>query len=188
MKLRIETVKLGNFYLDPALLAAAFGLLIVGYVMVSSSSLHLGADMNDPLFYPLRQLEHIALGVFLAAGLMFVPLDFWRRVGPYAFFGGLALLVLVLIPGVGVRVNGSMRWLSAGGIRIQVSELVKLLSVIFMAGYITRHADHIRASAYGLLKPLGLFVAAGVLLLLEPDFGSAVVIVTIALGMMYLAG
>jgi cell division protein FtsW len=89
---------------------------------------------------------------------------------------------------VGSKVNGSIRWLSIFGLRIQVSEVVKFISVIYVAGYINRHAEHVRTSAYGLLKPLMLFSVACVLLLLEPDFGSAVVILIIAMGMMFLGG
>jgi cell division protein FtsW len=72
--------------------------------------------------------------------------------------------------------------------RIQVSEVVKFFSVIYMAGYVTRYQDSVQNSAFGLLRPLGLFSIASVLLLLEPDFGSAVVILMIAMGIMFLAG
>jgi len=84
-------------------------------------------------------------------------------------------------PRLGVKVNGSTRWLSLGGLRIQVSEVVKYFSVIYMAGYVTRHQQSIRDSAFGLIKPLILFSVASVLLLIEPDFGSAVVILIIAM-------
>jgi len=94
----------------------------------------------------------------------------------------------VLIPGLGVKVNGSTRWLSLGGVRLQVSEVVKFFAVIYMAGYVTRHKKFIRESIFYLLKPLMLFATASLLLLLEPDFGSAVVIMIIAMGIMFLAG
>jgi cell division protein FtsW len=78
--------------------------------------------------------------------------------------------------------------LSLGGLRIQVSEVVKFFSVIYMAGYVTRHQENLQGSAYGIIKPLLLFSVACILLLLEPDFGSAVVILMIAMGMMFLGG
>jgi len=93
-----------------------------------------------------------------------------------------------LIPGVGVKVNGSIRWIQLIGFRVQVSEIVKLFSVIYMAGYVTRHQEVVKVSAYGIVKPLMLFSLACLLLLLEPDFGSAVVILTIAMGVMFLGG
>ena len=108
--------------------------------------------------------------------------------GHWLFIAGLLLLIIVLVPGLGVKVNGSIRWLSLGGLRIQVSEVVKYFAVIYMAGYVTRHQQSIRESAFGLIKPLILFSVASLLLLMEPDFGSAVVILMIAMGIMFLAG
>jgi cell division protein FtsW len=126
--------------------------------------------------------------LILGGGIAAVPMRVWEKSGPQLFVAGLALLIIVLIPGLGVKVNGSVRWLSLGGMRIQVSEVVKFFSVIYMAGYVTRYQDSVQNSAFGLLKPLGLFSIASVLLLLEPDFGSAVVILMIAMGIMFLAG
>ena len=177
------------FHYDPLLVAVSLGLLVIGYVMVASSSLHLGTKLADnSMHYPVRQLLHIILGLVLSAGILAVPLRVWERIGPWLFIVGLGLLVLVFIPGLGVRVNGSWRWISLGGFRIQVSEVVKLISVVYMAGYITRHQETVQYSAYGLMKPLLLFSIACVLLLLEPDFGSAVVILTIAMSVMFLGG
>jgi cell division protein FtsW len=157
--------------------------------MVASASLHLGIKMaGDGLHYPLRQLMHIGLGLFIGAGLAMIPMQVWAQRGPLLFIAGLLLLVIVLIPGLGVKVNGSVRWLSLGGMRIQVSEVVKFFSVIYMAGYVTRHQESVQNSAFGLIKPLSLFSVASLLLLLEPDFGSAVVILMIAMGIMFLAG
>ncbi len=178
-----------RFHVDRDLLIACIGLLAVGYVMVASSSLHLGVKMTGNLMhYPLHQLIHIVMGLTVAAAVAAMPLRWWEQAGSWLFIAGLALLVIVLIPGVGVKVNGSVRWLSLAGLRIQVSEVVKFISVIYMAGYVVRHQEDVRLSAYGLLRPLLLFSVACGLLLKEPDFGSAVVILTIAMGMMYLGG
>ncbi len=178
-----------RFHVDRDLLIACIGLLAVGYVMVASSSLHLGVKMTgNVMHYPLHQLIHIVMGLIVAAAVAAMPLRLWEKAGSWLFIAGLALLVIVLIPGVGVKVNGSMRWLSLAGLRIQVSEVVKFISVIYMAGYVVRHQEDVRLSAYGLLRPLLLFSVACGLLLKEPDFGSAVVILTIAMGMMYLGG
>lgn len=174
---------------DHLLLTASLGLIVIGYIMVTSASLHLGEKVSgDVLHYPLRQMIHIGIGLVCAALLMTVKMEFWEQIGPWLFIFGLLLLVIVLIPGLGVEVNGATRWLQLPGIRIQVSEIVKLISIIFMAGYVSRHIEAVRVSAYGLFKPLMLFALACVLLLKEPDFGSAVVIVTIAMGVMFLGG
>ncbi len=178
-----------QFHVDKLLLLVCFSLLLIGYVMVASASLHLGAKLTGNIMhYPLRQLIHIFMGLMVAVIVASIPIAVWERISSWLFIAGLALLVIVLIPGVGVKVNGSVRWISLAGLRIQVSEVVKFVSVIYMAGYMVRHQETIRRSAYGLLKPLLLFSVACALLLQEPDFGSAVVILTIAMGMMYLGG
>ncbi|WAR45220.1 putative lipid II flippase FtsW [Methylomonas rapida] len=178
-----------RFHIDQALLTACLCLLGIGFVMVASSSMHLGVKMADDVsYYPFKQLIHIILGLMFAAFMLAVPMKHWQRLGQPLFIAGLALLLIVLIPGVGVKVNGSTRWISLLGLRIQVSEVMKFISVVYMAGYITRHNEHVRRSLFGLVRPLMLFSVACILLLLEPDFGSAVVILIIAMGMMFLGG
>ncbi len=178
-----------KFYFDPILVFVTASLIFIGYVMVASSSLHLGVEQKqDSFYYPIRQLAHIFLGLVLAMGIARVSMETWEKIGSALFITGLFMLVIVLIPGLGVKVNGSIRWLSLGGVRIQVSEVVKFFSVIYMAGYITRHEENLQGSAYGIIKPLLLFSVACILLLLEPDFGSSVVILMIAMGMMFLGG
>ncbi len=157
--------------------------------MVASASLHMGIKLtNDAFHFPLHQLIHIGLGLVLGVFVAATPMRVWERWGGVLFISGLLLLIIVLIPGVGIEVNGSRRWIGLGGIRIQVSEVTKFFSVIYMAGYVTRHQQTVQESAFGLLNPLILFSVACVLLLLEPDFGSAVVILMIAMGVMFLAG
>jgi len=163
--------------------------LLIGFVMVASASLHLGVKVTgSEFYYPVRQLMHMGLGLILGLFIAATPLRMWEKWGAWLFIVGLVLLILVLIPGLGIKVNGSIRWLSIAGIRIQVSEVIKFFSVIYMAGYVTRHQQTVQESAFGLLNPLILFSMACVLLLLEPDFGSSVVILMIAMGIMFLAG
>lgn len=174
---------------DPILLSVLVGLLAMGYIIMSSATLHLGAKVyNDAFHYPFRQLLHIGLGVIAGTLILMINMTFWQKTAPWLFIAGLGLLVVILIPGVGVKVNGSVRWLSLGGLRIQVSEIVKLTTVIYMAGYVTKYKESVRTSAHGLVKPLLLFAFSCFLLLKEPDFGSAVVILTIALSMMFISG
>ncbi len=174
-----------SLYLDMQLMLTAAALLIIGYIMVISASMHLG---QDAFHYSVRQLVHIFMGLVGASLMLFLPLKVLEETGQWLFLLGLALLVAVLIPGLGVEVNGSTRWLSLGGVRIQVSELVKLISVVYMAGYITRHVQTVRTSIYGMVRPLLLLAFACVLLLLEPDFGTTAVILATALSMMFLGG
>jgi cell division protein FtsW len=180
----------GNrFYIDTLLLLTSLALLLFGYVMVASASLHLGDKMADDSFYfPRHQLMHIALGVMVGCFTASVKLETWRNTSLQLFFIGLLLLVLVLIPGVGKVVNGSARWINLLGLRIQVSEIFKLIAVIYVASFIDRHINVVRNSYQGMLRPFLLLGVAALLLLKEPDFGATAVIMSVALGMLFLAG
>lgn len=178
----------GAFHIDWQLFFVSFTLLGLGYVMVVSASLHLGVKLSgNSMYYPLRQLIHIVAGLIVGFGVVLTPLKVWEKNGAVLFFFGLFLLVLVLTP-MGIKVNGSSRWIAIMGVRIQASEFMKLMSVIYIAGYVDRHKKTVQQAAFSLVKPLMLFAVACVLLLLEPDFGSSVVIITIVMGVMYLAG
>ncbi len=189
MKKHVKNSLLGRFHFDPLLVIVSASLLAIGYVMMASSSLHLGIkETGNSLHYPIRQSLHIALGLILGICVALTPIRVWEKSGQWLFIFGILLLIVVLVPGLGVKVNGSTRWLSIFGMRVQVSEVVKFFSVIYMAGYVTRHQESIRKSIFALFKPIILFSGACILLLMEPDFGSAVVIMIIAMGIMFLAG
>ena len=189
MKKHVKHSLLGRFHFDPLLVIVSVSLLAIGYVMMASSSLHLGIkETGNSFYYPIRQSLHIALGLILGICVALTPIRVWEKSGQWLFIFGILLLIVVLVPGLGVKVNGSTRWLSIFGMRVQVSEVVKFFSVIYMAGYVTRHQESIRKSIFALFKPIILFSGACLLLLMEPDFGSAVVIMIIAMGIMFLAG
>jgi cell division protein FtsW len=177
------------YYVDGWFLFSALSLLALGYVMVVSASLHLGERVYTNItHYPLRQFVHIVLGLVMAFVLAKTPLSVWEKSGPSLILVALGLLVLVFIPGLGVKVNGSYRWVNLGVARVQVSELVKLISVIYMAGFLTRHVDMVRKSILGVMKPvLPLGLVFG-LLMLEPDFGATFVIAFTVICMMFLGG
>lgn len=185
MKVVMKPSRIGRFHYEPYLVVVFFSLLLIGYVMVGSASLHKSADAFN---YIRKQSLNISIGLIAGYFVTRVPIRTWEKYSQGLFLFGLVLLVIVIVPGIGVKVNGSTRWLSLGGFRFQVSEIVKYFSVIYMAGYVTRHQKAIRDSAFSLFKPIVLFGIACLLLLLEPDFGSSVVIITIAMGIMYLAG
>ena len=174
---------------DVALMMSAMLLLGIGLVMVASSSIEI-ADRatGDPLYYFKRQLIFALIGVFAGILLTKIRLTHWENSGMALLFFMVCLLVLILIPGLGRTVNGSTRWLALGPIGLQVSEVVKLLLIIYLAGYVVRQGKQIRESFVGFIKPMLVLVVLFTLLLLEPDFGAAIVILTTALGMLYLAG
>ncbi|MGZ8215816.1 putative lipid II flippase FtsW [Methylomagnum sp.] len=178
-----------RFYLDTGLLLASLGLLLLGYVMVASASLHLGDKMaEDSFYFPKHQLIHIGMGIIAGIAAASVRLETWRKHSMTLYFFGLALLVLVLVPGVGKMVNGSVRWISLFGVRIQVSEVFKLIAVIYMASFIDRQVRLVRDSVQGMIRPFTLLAVAALLLLKEPDFGATAVVMATAMGMLFLAG
>jgi len=185
----IHAPKRGRYHLDGWLLFAAISLLSIGYVMVVSTSLHLGDRMFDNIWhYPARQAGHIVIGVFMALMMANIPLSVWEKSGPSLILVAIGLLVLVFIPGIGVKVNGSYRWINLGVARLQVSEVVKLICILYMAGFLTRHVNDVRASIKGVIRPiLPLGLVFG-LLMLEPDFGATFVIGFSVICMMFLGG
>ena len=179
---------------DKAVLIAALLLLALGLLMVASASMPIAARQTGQPFYFLIRQGAFALIGLLAAGFIFqIPLTRWQRGGPVLLLAAIGLLVIVLAPGVGKEVNGSMRWIGVGPINIQVSELAKLFTLIYIASYLQRHGEELRVanfrtSALALLRPMVVLAVLAVLLLLEPDFGSVVVLMATALGMVFLAG
>lgn len=174
---------------DPYLIFAAIALVGMGVLMVASASIDISDKFyGEPFHYLYRQLAYLALGVALSWYAFQVELIKWQEYSVAILMATLVLLALVLIPGIGHQVNGSMRWLGVGPVGIQVSELAKFAVIMYLAGYLVRRHDEVRNRIRGFLKPLMLIGVVAILLLREPDFGATTVIVVTALGMLFLAG
>ncbi len=174
--------------LDYIIIVAFIGLLIIGLVMVTSASMPVGQlNYNSSFYFVIRQGIFAVIGIVAVLLCITIPTKYWQDLGASWLIVGLVLLVLVLIPGIGHVVNGSRRWIIFGPVAIQVSELVKLCAVMYMASYLYRHGDEVIHSLEGIVKPLVALVIIGVLLLLEPDFGATVVIFVTAFGMLFMA-
>jgi cell division protein FtsW len=119
---------------------------------------------------------------------MVIPTIVWQRLSLPLLLLAFALLVIVLIPGIGHEVNGSRRWLRAGFLNFQASELARVLLLTYLASYMVRKQAELKQDLKGFLKPLGVLMGAALLLLLEPDFGAATVIMATGLGLLFLAG
>ena len=144
--------------------------------------------MDRPFYYAIRQAIYIGGGVFAGSVLFRLPLAILAKMAQVLLLLSFVLLLLVLVPGVGVEVNGAVRWINVGLFRLQVSEPAKLLFIIYLAAYLARHGSEVRSQISGFLKPLGLLSIAAVLLLLEPDFGATVVLAATVMGMIFMAG
>ena len=174
---------------DNALIFVTGALLIIGLVMVGSASISIAdGKLGQPLFYFNRQLIFAVIGLVLATLVVSVRLEVWRQLAPLLLIIGVGLLVLVLIPGIGREVNGSRRWLPLGPVNIQVAEIIKLFSIIYVADYLHRHHGQLHGSFFKVFGPLVLLGVAALLLLVQPDMGSVVVILSTVLAMMFLGG
>lgn len=181
-----------NWYtvgVDGWLALAFLSLLAIGAVMVASSSIAVAESATqDAFYYFKRHLLFIGLGGMIAALMMNISSDWMNRLSRPALILGMLSLVLVLMPGIGVEVNGAKRWLNLGVSRFQVVEAVKLALIMSLAAYIVKHKKSIQNSMLGVLKPLVMVVIIAVLLLVQPDFGSAALLMIITLIMIYVAG
>jgi cell division protein FtsW len=177
---------------DQSLIWSAIFLLSLGLVMVYSASISIaevGRNTNgSPAYFLVRH------GAYLAAGLMAgliafqIPMRLWQKYSFHLFVGGMLLLVLVLVPGIGREVNGSRRWISLLIVNFQPSEFMKLFIVIYVANYTVRKAAYLGNFRKGFLPMLIVMLMVGLLLLLEPDFGSFVVITAIMMAILFLGG
>ena len=174
---------------DPLLFGCAGVLLLLGLVMVASASMTIGdRQFGDPFHYAERQALFAIIGVALAGVALCVPLRVWERLAMPLLLLGCAILVAVLVPGIGRTVNGSTRWLVFGPLRLQPSELARLCFVVWLAAYLVKHDRELHSGFKGFAKPLGVLGAAAVLLLAEPDFGATVVLAATAFAMLFVGG
>lgn len=174
---------------DTVLLTIALTLLFGGFVILASASISVSdKSSGDPFFYLERQLLAAVIGGGAGLVCLFIPMQVWRTLGPLMLLAGLALLFVVLIPGIGYEVNGSRRWIRVGIMNLQVSEPARLCFIIYLAGYLVRRNKAVREEFVGFLRPMLVMSVACFALLSEPDFGAAVVLLATALTMLFVAG
>jgi cell division protein FtsW len=177
---------------DRSLAWAALLLMAIGVVMVYSASIATAEASRytgaNAAYFLLRHALYLGAALAAALAVFLLPVRFWQKCAPLAFLASLALLVLVLVPGVGREVNGARRWLDLGGLTLQPSELVKLAVVLYAADYTVRKHAVLKSFRRGLLPMLGVMMFVSWLLLREPDFGALVVIAATAFGILFLGG
>ena len=169
-------------------------LMLLGMVMVYSASIALPdspkfrylEDRNEYFLY--RQAMYIIVSMAASAVVFRIPIAVWQKYAPMLFIGTLALLVLVLIPHVGVSVNGARRWLSLKFMNLQPSEIMKIAVVLYAADFTVRKQEYMHKLTKGFLPMMAAIGLVGALLLLEPDLGAFGVIVCIAMGILFLGG
>ena len=167
-------------------------MLLIGLVMVYSASIATAEGSaftgHQPAFFLVRHAVYLAIG--LVGGLIAfqIPLRFWQQLAPWLFLAGVVLLAVVLVPGLGRSVNGAQRWIGLGPINLQPSEFMKLFAVLYAADYTARKLTEMDSFRRGFVPMAAVMMLVGGLLLREPDFGAFVVVVSIAMGILFLGG
>lgn len=174
---------------DPLLGFSVVALLCLGLVMVYSITIPFDKNnLRTSVDSLSRHAAHIGVGAVLMFLMAQIRMEFLQRMSKALFVLGMVALSLVLIPGIGVEVNGSMRWIGLGGVRFQPSEFVKVVAVMYCADYLARNREDLHLFKVGILN-IGLALGLiGFLLIMEPDFGALVVIATTVSVMVFLAG
>nr|WP_238455675.1 putative lipid II flippase FtsW [Azohydromonas lata] len=185
-----QPARLSGF--DQGLLWVTVGLLALGLVMVYSATVALPDNPRfaryTPTYFLIRHLASLGIGFVAALLVVQVPIAQWEKWAPYLFIASLVGLVVVLIPHVGLSVNGARRWIPLGIMNFQPSEAAKVGIAMYAASYMVRKMD-IKERFFKAVLPMAVALALiGVLLLAEPDMGAFIVIATVALGILFLGG
>jgi cell division protein FtsW len=176
-------------HLDLVTLLIVSSIVLLGLIIVTSASMSIASkEAGDPFLYLERQFVLVVAGAIAASFAFAIRTEWLEKSALLMLALAGVLLIAVLIPGIGHSVNGSRRWIRIAGINFQASEAARVMVLIFIASYAVRREAELRSSLMGLIKPLlvvGVFFG---LLLMEPDFGAAVVLTATAFGVLFIAG
>ncbi len=178
-----------NLLYDRALFWLFIILLLIGLVAVSSASIPVGTRLfNDSFYFAKRDALYVVISIVACYTFLQVPMDNWQKYHAYIFWSAMFLLVLVLIPGIGAKINGARRWIPLVFFNFQPAEFAKLALTCFLASYFTRRYDEVRSRRLSAFKPMIVMGLLGGLLLLQPDLGSTIVLFIITFGLLFIAG
>jgi cell division protein FtsW len=175
--------------IDAWLLLAVLGLAGFGLVMISSSSVVLASQQFDNNYvFVIRQAEHLSIGLLLMVILAAIDYRLWQRLAPFFLAAIFILLLATLIPGIGAQLKGSRRWISIGPIFFQTTEMIKILSILFFAAWLAAREDKIRSFAKGFAPFVMMLGGILLLILAQPDAGTALVTGATLISMYIVAG
>ncbi|AKS42728.1 putative lipid II flippase FtsW [Wenzhouxiangella marina] len=175
--------------LDPVIVITASLLLSIGLIMVASTSMAVAENFSvGPWHFVQRHLMFIGVALVASLSFRFIGTPQLELLARACLPAAVLILMLPFIPGLGHEVNGATRWINLGVTRFQVVEVVKLMLIIHVAGYLSRRPELNRARFIDTIKPLAAVGLMAAILLMQPDMGSAVVLVAIVAGMIWLAG
>ena len=174
---------------DTTVVVTTAVLLAIGVIMVASTSMSVAESYAVPTWHYInRHLVYMGLGLALGAAMWFVAIGHLQAVARIGLPLAVIVLVLPFVPMLGHEANGSLRWIKVGPGQFQVVEAAKLIMIVFVAGYLARRPELYRGRFLDTLKPLLAVGLLAAILMLQPDMGSAVVLVAIVGGMVWLAG
>ena len=176
---------LSFFDIDLPIFLISLSLVFFGIVMVASVSLPL---TSGSLTMTISHIQKILIAMFLAMIVFRIPIVFWQRYSIYFLLFSLFLLIMVFFPFIGREVNGAYRWIKILGFSFQPSELMKFSLIIYISSYCIRNYDEFREEWLGFFKPVFLISISILLILLEPDLGSSVVIFIVSFSILFIAG
>lgn len=175
---------------DKPLFSIVLALVIAGTIILASASIGLvGRTSLSPIDILLRQL---AFGVGLGGIAFFIglrlPYMLWYKISPFLFLGGLGLMILVFIPGIGAEFGGAKRWIHAGPLFFQPAEPLKLAFIAYLSSWIVSRKKEVESVRFGLIPFFCMVAVISALLLMQPDMGTLVVFVAIAIILFFIGG
>jgi cell division protein FtsW len=192
---RLMNLPKNNFFLidlnkiDLGLFCIFLTLSLFGLIILASASVELADSMNNrPLSLFLNQFVKFFIGILVLFSIFFIPLSFWERIDLWLLFFGIMLLLFVFIPGIGFEANGANRWIRIFGFSLQPSEIMKFISIVYIASYSVRRVKDLQTHWFAFFKPAVLIVLILSLILLQPDLGTSVVIFLTLLGVLFVSG
>ncbi|MFP3014385.1 MAG: cell division protein FtsW [Arsenophonus sp.] len=172
---------------DRTLVWIMLGLSVIGFIIMTSASMPVGQHlMQDPFFFTKRTIIYLILSFCLGLLILNIPMLLWERYSFLLLITSFVMLLVVLVSGISV--NGASRWISAGIIRIQPAEIAKLAIFCYLSSYLVRKINDVRSRFFGFIKPMCILLLIGILLLLQPDFGTAIILVVTILSLLFLVG
>ena len=183
--MKVETN--ANVTFDRSYIILMVTMYSIGLIMAASSSMPVAERLfNDPFHFVFRHGIYICLSVLIAGFALQIPMSWWHQNSGKLLLLAIALLLIVLA--VGRTVNGSTRWIVVGPITIQAAEPAKLFFFCYLSAYLVRRRDEVMENIKGFAKPLIVFGVLAMLLLLQPDLGTVIVMFVTTFGLLFLAG
>ncbi|WP_348666531.1 cell division protein FtsW [Arsenophonus symbiont of Ornithomya chloropus] len=175
------------FLYDRILVWLTLILSIIGFIMVTSASVSIGERlMQDAFFFAKRDIIYLILSFVLAFLVLNVSMIWWEKYNFLFLIISIFFLLLVII--FGRSFNGASRWINFGIINIQPAEFSKLALFCYISSYLVRKIDEVKNKFLGFIKPIFILILMSILLLLEPDLGTVIILVVTTLALLFIAG